>query len=417
MRKQPRPWNAVGRTVLPGVTALLVALFMLEANGRAQPGKGNWVVAWTTSMVGLAQNVTLTNATVRMTVRPTITGSAVRVRLDNTFGTTPLTIGAGYVGISLARRGLVEGSNVKLTFGGSPSVTIAAGQRALSDQIMFRVEAWQDVAVSLFLPDTKVPVTSHNGALTTSYLTPNDAGNHAAESSNTSFTETTAALYFVSSLDVLSNSAQGAIIAFGDSITDGTCSVLDAHNRWEDVLALRLLFQGGREWAVVNEGIGGNTVTRQHLMPPPDSPPGLERLDRDVLQLSGVTHVIVFEGTNDIRRDASSEQVIAGLRDIIKRLKAVRLKVIGVTIIPRHNVAASANNTGWSPAKTAIRNTVNDWIRHRADFDAVIDFDKVVWNPDEHDLIDPAFNCGDGIHPTPLGYLAMGRAIDLKIFR
>jgi lysophospholipase L1-like esterase len=409
--------GAVARTAPVGLAVCLVVFFTLGVSGGAQEKKGHWVVAWTTSMVGLAQNVTLTNATVRMIVRPTLQGNAVRIRLDNTFGTTPLTIGAGYVGISLARRGLVEGSNVKLTFGGSPSVTIAAGQRVLSDQATFRVEAWQDVAVSLFLPDSKVPVTSHTGALTTSYLTRNDAGNHAAESANTAFTETTSAMYLVSSLDVLSPSAQGAIVAFGDSITDGTCSVLDAHNRWEDVLALRLLFQGGREWAVTNEGIGGNTVTRQNLVPAPDSPPGLERLDRDVLQLSGVTDVIVFEGTNDIRRDASSEQVIAGLQEVIKRLKAARLNVIGATIIPRHNVAASDNNTGWNPAKTAIRNTVNDWIRHRAELDAVIDFEKVVWNPDHHDLIDPAYNCGDGIHPSPLGYLAMGRAIDLKIFR
>src|SRR5580704_8407035 len=147
--------GAVARTAPVGLAVCLVVFFTLGVSGGAQEKKGHWVVAWTTSMVGLAQNVTLTNATVRMIVRPTLQGNAVRIRLDNTFGTTPLTIGAGYVGISLAGRGLVEGSNVKLTFGGSPSITIAAGQRVLSDQATFRVEAWQDVAVSLFLPDSK----------------------------------------------------------------------------------------------------------------------------------------------------------------------------------------------------------------------------------------------------------------------
>ena len=125
----------------------------------------------------------------------------------------------------------------------------------------------------------------------------------------------------------------------------------------------------------------------------------------------------MFDGTNDIRRGAGAAQVIAGLQDVINRLKAARLRAIGVTIIPRHNVAASPDNTGWDSAKTAIRNTVNDWIRHHAGFDAVIDFDEVVRKTANHDLIEPAYNCGDGIHPNPFGYLAMGRSINLKIFR
>jgi lysophospholipase L1-like esterase len=127
--------------------------------------------------------------------------------------------------------------------------------------------------------------------------------------------------------------------------------------------------------------------------------------------------VIVFEGTNDVRRGATAAQVMAGLQEIVTRLKAARLKAIGVTIIPRHNVASSADNTGWDAAKTAVRNAVNDWIRRRGGFDAVIDFDEVVRKAGNHDLIDPAYNCGDGIHPNPFGYLAMGRAVDLDVFK
>src|SRR5439155_7870194 len=140
------------------------------------------------------------------------------------------------------------------------------------------------------------------------------------------FTETTTAMYFVSAFDVMTNSAAGAIVAFGDSITDGTCATVDAHNRWEDILALRLMLQGGKEWAVVNEGIGGNTITGK-TDPPPNSPPGLERFDRDALELSGATHVVLFEGTNDLRRDVSAEGVIAGMQELIRGAKAARLKV------------------------------------------------------------------------------------------
>ena len=427
MQTRTRSWGAVAQTLLLGLLVLLTALFVLEIGGRAQEKKGNWVVAWTTSMVGLAQTaggrggtpepMTLTNATVRMIVRPTIGGDSVRVRVDNTFGTAPLTIGGGSIGISLVRRGLIDGSVVKLTFGGSPTVTVPAGKRVMSDQATLKVQAGQDLAVSLYVPGTKVPITSHNGALTTSFLTKNDAGNHAADVNNMAFTETTTAMYFVSALDVMTSNAAGAIVAFGDSITDGTCATLDAHNRWEDILALRLMLQGGKEWAVVNEGIGGNTITGKNLNPPANSPPGLDRFDRDALELSGATHVILFEGTNDIRRDVSAESVILGMQELIKRGKAAKLKMIGATIIPRHNVAATEGNSGWNPEKTTGRNIVNEWIRQRANFDAVIDFDKVVGDQKNPDLISPVYNCGDGIHPTPLGYLTMGRSIDLKIFK
>jgi lysophospholipase L1-like esterase len=399
------------------MAAVFLAILGLTANGNAQAGRPGWVAAWASSMQGLAQNTTLSNATIRMVVRPTIGGESVRIRLENTFGDVPVTVGAASVALRARLSGLVAGSSVPLTFGGAESVTIPAGGKIVSDEARLKVEALQDVAVDLYLPGADVPVTAHNAALTTSYLTPNEASNHAGNSANGVFTLTTTSMYFVSSVEVFTSSAQGAIVALGDSITDGTCATLDAHDRWEDVLRLRLLFDRGSGWAVINEGIGGNTVIRKNLVPPPNSPPGIERLDRDVLEHGGVTHVIVFEATNDIRRGASAADVIAGLQEIIRRVKAAKLKVIGATIIPRHNVAGTAGNTGWNPAKTVIRNTVNDWIRHRAEFDAVIDFDAVVRDPANHDLIDPAYNCGDGIHPNPFGYFTMGRSIELNIFQ
>jgi lysophospholipase L1-like esterase len=230
-------------------------------------------------------------------------------------------------------------------------------------------------------------------------------------------------MWWVKAVEVSSSASTGSIVMFGDSITDGTCTTLDAHDRWEDLVAVRLALDAasrgtrGAHKAVVNEGIGGNTVTRLNIQPAPDSPPGIERLERDVLSHNGVTHVVIFMGTNDIRREAPAAQVIAGLQDIITRVKARGLKAVGVTMIPRHNRPAAESNTGWSDVKTQRRRDVNQWIRTKAPFDAVIDFDRVVQDPMNADLLFPPFNCGDGIHPSPRGYFEMGQSVRLDLLR
>jgi lysophospholipase L1-like esterase len=285
------------------------------------------------------------------------------------------------------------------------------------------VLAHQDLAISLYLPDSNVRPSQHTNAQVTSYLTPDGSGDLTAEESSKPFTATTTSTFWLKSIDVLSAASTGTIVAFGDSITDGTCSTLDAHDRWEDLVAVRLGLEAtnggkrGAHKAIVNEGIGGNTITREHLQPPPDSPPGLDRLERDVLTHHGVTHVILFMGTNDIRREASASQVMAGTQEIVSRVRARGLKIVGATIIPRHNRPPAENNTGWNSAKTGIRNEVNQWIRTKAGFDAVLDFDKIVQDPHDHDTIFPPFNCGDGIHPSPRGYYEMGEAVRLDIFK
>jgi lysophospholipase L1-like esterase len=143
----------------------------------------------------------------------------------------------------------------------------------------------------------------------------------------------------------------------------------------------------------------------------------VERLDRDVLSHHGVTDVILFMGTNDIRRGATAGQVIAGMTSIIGRIRARGIRAIGVTIIPRHNAAPTGTNTGWNPDKTRIKSEVNQWIRSKAPFDKIIDFDQVVRHPTNPDLIRPAFNCGDGVHPSPAGYYAMGNSVDVRLFQ
>jgi lysophospholipase L1-like esterase len=412
---------------LPSATgAMLLAALWAAPSISAQSSNARWVTAWSTSQQALGED-RITNATVRMIARVTTPGDAVRVRLDNAYGTEPVTIGRAYVGHRVRGAALAAGSNRPITFSGAPETIVPAGGTVWSDPVPMTVRAQQDLAVSFHIRGNAVRPSQHTNAAVTSYRSADGSGDVSADEAAMRFEMTTTALWWLKAIDVQSASA-GTIVAFGDSITDGTCSTLDAHDRWEDVLSVRLGLEhdaaarqarGQREGlkAVINEGIGGNTITREGLTPPPDSPPGLERLDRDVLSHHGVTDVVLFLGTNDIRRGATADQVMGGMTSIIQRVKARGLRIIGVTIIPRHNVAPAGTNTGWNPEKTRIRNEVNQWIRTKAGFDDTIDFDKVVRDPADPNLMSASFNCGDGIHPSPAGYFAMGKSVDLSLFQ
>lgn len=378
--------------------------------------EGGWITAWSTSHHALG-TTTISNATVRLIARVDASGSALRIRLDNPFGSAPLTIASAYVGSRKQGAVLIPGSNRQVLFGAAAGVTIPVGGSVASDPVNMPVTAGQDLAVSLYVPALDVKPSQHTLGFTTSYLSAPASGNVAADEGREAFTETTTSLFWLKAIDIRGSSSPGTIVAFGDSITDGNCSTVDGHDRWVDWLSVQLDMVDGAAGksrkAVINEGISGNTIGRQGLQPPPDSPPGLERLDRDVLSHQGVTDVIVFMATNDIRRESTAAQVIAGLSEITARIKARGPRVIGVTIIPRHN---NTTNSPWDAKKSAIRREVNQWIRQRAPFDGVIDFDAVVRDPADADRIRPVFNC-DEIHPTPLGYYEMGRSVPLSLFR
>lgn len=415
-----------------GVLAAMVAGTMVVANAQQPVERGTvgpptstaWVTAWGTSQQALGE-AAISNATVRLIARATIPGEVVRVRLDNGYGTEPVRIGRATIAHRVQGALVAAGSTKPLTFGKGAEASIPPGGTVWSDPVTMPVLAQQDLAITLFVPGSDVKPSQHTNAVVTSYRTPNGAGDKTADESRTPFTETFTATWWLKSVEVQSSAAGGAIVAFGDSITDGTCSTVDANDRWVNVLSTRIGLQydaaatraGSRAKvkAVVNEGIGGNTVTRQ-VQPAPDSTPGLERFDRDVLSHHGVTDVIVFMGTNDLRREASAAQVTDGLAAIVKRVKAAGPRVIGVTMIPRHNVEPNGTNTGWNAEKTRRRRDVNDWIRTKAGFDAVLDFDAMVRDKAQPDLMLPAYNCGDGIHPSPAGYYAIGKAISLSLF-
>jgi lysophospholipase L1-like esterase len=392
--------------------AIAVAFACWPAFAQTGPG---WTTAWGTSQQALGQT-RVSNATLRLIARVTAPGDAIRLRFDNTFGTAPVTFGKVSAGPRQSANnpaGISPSLLMPVMFAGQSSVTIAPGGSVTSDPIPLRVDAQEDVAVSVYVPGSDVPASQHNGAIVTSFATDNGAGDLTASESGAPFKTRITTMPWLKAIDVRATAPTTAIVAFGDSITDGTCTTLDAHDRWEDIVAQRLALQDTVRHSIVNEGIGGNTVTR-NVTPPPDSTPGTERLDRDVLAHAGVSHVVVFMGTNDIRREASAEQVIDGLKDIVARVKARGFKIIGVTIVPRHNVAAG--NTGWNDAKTKVRNEVNAWIRGDAAFDGIIDFDRVVRSAANPDLLNVTYNCGDGIHPSPLGYFQMGKSVDLNLF-
>jgi lysophospholipase L1-like esterase len=409
-----------GRWIGAGIVAGLVAGSATWGAGAGAQDRGatRWVTAWSTSQQALG-DAPLTNATVRLTARVTLAGDAIRIRLDNTFGREPLTIGRAFVGHRVRGALIATGSNRPITFDGSPQVSIAPGASILSDPVALPVLAQQDLAVSLFVPGQRVQPSQHTNAVVTSWRSPDGSGDVAAGESATPFTATTTSTWWLKAIEVQAGESTGAVVAFGDSITDGTCSTLDAHDRWEDLLSLRLGLEhdaavrsgasrmdGPR--AVLNEGIGGNTLTREGLNPPPDSPTALERFERDVASHHGVDTVVLFMGTNDIRRGAGARQVIEAMTTIAQRARAAKLRAIGVTIIPRHSQPATSA-TPWDDSRTRIRNEVNAWLRSgRAPFDAVIDFDRVVRDPADADRIRPAFDCGDGIHPSPRGYFEMG---------
>jgi lysophospholipase L1-like esterase len=318
----------------------------------------------------------------------------------------------------------VVASKRQLTFGGTTATTVAAGAIAVSDPVNLAVPAFADLAIDIFLPgDTSTspsPLTTHNGALQTSYIS--TAGNHVGEGEWTS-PSTMQAWFFLSSVDVAAPDNIGAVVAFGDSITDGTLSTPDTNNRWPDHLARRLMMQATANRApmmgVLNEGIAGNRILTEFV-----GPSALSRFDRDVLAQSGVTHVILLEGINDLGLGGngqplpSAADVIAGHRQIIERAHAHGLRVIAGTFLPFEGTNLGAIAPGYySPEKDARRQAINEFIRNGRAYDGVIDFEAAVRDPMHPLQLLAQFKGADNLHLTDAGYQAMAGAVNLALLR
>jgi lysophospholipase L1-like esterase len=403
------------------VAIILFASAAHELN--ASEAQTRWVASWTASQQlvepdNMLDPADLRDATLRQIVHLSLGGFELRLCLSNRFGNVPLQVTSVHIArpVSPASSKIAQGSDETLTFSGSPQVTIPAHADYISDPVSFAVSALSDVAITLHFDAAPGEQTGHPGSRSTSYLTPGDF----VSAIELSKAKTVDHWYFISEVDVAAPAEAGAIVAFGDSITDGHGATTNVNNRWPDVLAQRLQSETStRTLAVLNEGISGNRLLTDRL-----GPNALSRLNHDVIAQPGVRYVIVLEGINDIGMLTSNGEVsgvqhaalvrgmLAAYKQIIDRAHTHGIKAIGATLLPF--VGSDFYHPG--PASEADRQAVNDWIRNSGYFDAVIDFDKLIRDPKHPERFLPAFDLGDHLHPSPAGYEAMAQSVPLSLF-
>ena len=386
----------------------------------------HWVATWGASPAPQladeaqmrAAKLAFDNQTVREIVHASIGSGAVRVRLSNAYGKDEVQIGAAHVALRAKGSEIAAGSDRALTFSGRPSVSIPPNAMVLSDPVKLNVPPAADLAISIFLPKPALGAGIHYSAQQTSYIGTGDLAGAASFPESTTITS----WVFLTGVDALAPAAASAVVAFGDSITDGARSTVDANRRWPDILASRLLAKR-REIGVLDAGIGGNRILHDAPTNVRFGVNALARFDRDVLAQSGVKYVIVLEGINDLGHAGSSapesetvsaEDIIAGLKQMIERAHEKGLKIFGATLTPFEGTSFKGYFT---PEKEVKRKAVNDWIRTGKAFDGVIDFEKAVRDPAHPDRMLATFDGGDHLHPGDAGYKAMGEAIDLSMFQ
>jgi len=401
--------------------AILFLLAMLPA--AAQTTAQTWVAIWAASQqIPEPQNALpaadLEDATLRQIVHLSLGGATLRVHLSNAFGTEPLHFTSVHIArpLSAAAAAIDPASDKALTFSGSSDVTIPAGAEYISDPIDYPVAALSNLAVTFHLDAAPARQTGHPGSRATSYYVHGDQ----VAAADLPAAKKVDHWYQIAGIDVATPQNAAAIVALGDSITDGHGATTNGNDRWTDVLAQRLQASPAtRSLSVLNQGIGGN-----HLLTDGLGPNVLARFDRDVLAQTGVRYLIVFEGVNDLggltrEHEATPAEhallvrrILAAYQQVVLRAHAHGITVIGATITPY--TGSGYYHPG--PASEADRQAINQWIRAAGHFDAVIDFDKTVRDPHQPDRMLPAFDSGDHLHPSPAGYRAMAESIPLSLF-
>lgn len=426
---------------------LAYAALLQAAETQTPPAKApHWVATWTASAHGPypVGNPTAqpelkfafpdaargaVDQSFRMIVRPDIWGKQARIRLSNAYGTQPVTFDGAYIALQTSGSAVLNGTSRIVTFGGKQAVTVAPGDDVVSDAVSLPfVKNAADpmligrrLAVSFHVVGESGPMTWHAKALTTSYLTVPGAGSRGSDESESAFPLSSTSWYFLDEVVMTAPSATHVIVAFGDSITDGTASTLNGDDRWPDVFARRLHAASGNRFSVVNEGIGGNQVigpTDYATKPIPGGPSALDRLQRDVISLPGVSAVIWLEGINDFGAAGASAQAVSdGVREGVKRLRegipGVRIYMATLT------GALNSTPTHGTPEVESKRKEYNSFIRSDGIFDGVIDFDVITLDPKtgelkaEYQPNSTTGGPGDKLHPNRAGYAAMGNGIDL----
>lgn len=398
------------------VAALSLAACVTGAPLPVLAAECSWSASWASSALAppgppFKDPPAVSNQTVTQTLVLSAGGDSVRIRFSNEFGSTPLEIGAASV--------LISGSRLPLTFAGSKTVVVPPGAPMLSDPVRASLPDGAQLEVALYFPKETKITTFHPLGLDASFLSGPGDMTLAASGPRTPFEavmlpgvdSNNNVRPFLSEVDVCGAAAE-TIVALGDSITDGAASSPGQSHRWPDVLARRLA-AAHKHVAVANEGIGGN-----RLLADGAGQSVLARLDRDALSIPGARAVILMIGINDIGFSGGfipigppdvikPAELIAGYKQVIARAHAKGLKIIGATMTPFEG------SPTYQPAKESARVQANDWIRTGGGFDAVIDFDALLRDPQKPTVLAARYDSGDHIHPNDAGYQAMGEAIDL----
>jgi lysophospholipase L1-like esterase len=395
---------------------LVVAQFGFLAVAEAQrKSPDHWVATWATAELLVRTPPAATapkgfsNQTVRMAARVSIGGQRLRVKIANAFGSAPLVVGKAHIALRSKESEIVAASDHALSFAGKPGCTIGPGIVMISDPVEMTVAPLAELSVSLYFPEDTGAPTSHGTGLHYTYI---KAGDATADASLPD-AQRTEQYYWLAGIDVAAPADAAAIVAFGDSITDGARSVTETDHSWPALLAARLAAnKSTADIGVANLGIGGNRVLRDI-----SGASALARFDRDVLSQSGVKWVMFLEGINDIGHGAvapaeavTAEDLIAGHKLIVEMAHAQGIKAIGCTLTP-YEGASYARATG-----EAIREALNTWIRTSGVYDAVVDFDAATRDAANPNRIRAEFDPGDHLHPNNAGYEAMANAVDLAIF-
>jgi lysophospholipase L1-like esterase len=432
-----RGYLAAGLLALAGI-----ALPSLPAIAQGW-NTGQWVGTWGTAPARPplpAAIQTFNDQTLRLIVHTSIGGNQLRIRISNEFGATPLRIGAAHIARHQGGASIVAGTDRLLTFSGNAAITIPPGAPVLSDPVDLEVPALSDLAISLYLPGSVQATTIHGSAFQTNYVSlPGNFTGAAAFPTERRITSWP----FLTEVDVNAPGAS-AIVALGDSITDGANTTIDTNRRWPDLLALRLqtareplattpagaaevsggLAAWGARLGVVNRGIGGNRLLRDPGDQPLFGRAALARFDRDVIATAGVRTMVVLIGINDIghpgtgaipaSEEPTIDELIAGYRQLIARAHAKGIAIHGATLTPFEGTVFPGY---YSLEREQLRQGVNNWIRSSDAFDGVIDFDRAVRDPAHPTRVLPAYDSGDHLHPNDLGMQAMANAIPLQLFR
>lgn len=391
--------------------AAIWAAMVFAGNALAEDARTQWVTSWyaapqrgwdRTFVLPMNVPAILDDQTVRENVRISAGGKRIKLVFSNRYGKAPLEIGA----TSVMTR--------EVTFAGTRQVTIAPGATATSDPIALPVAPLSVLQVTTYLPNSTAVTGFHWCASQSISVAAGNAGS-AGDFSNAVRVE---GRLFLSAVLVDALPEGRTVVALGDSITDGNGSTPDADRRWSDFLARRLAPHG---IAVANAGISGARLLKDGM-----GESALARFDQDVLSQSGVSDVIVLLGINDIGWPGSPfapyeamvtlDDLTAGFRQLALIAQARGIRITVGTLPPFEGALEGTPFAGhYSPRKEALRKRLNDWIRRAGIFDAVVDFDAALRDPDRPQRLRAAFDSGDHLHPGDAGYRRMAEAVDVGV--